>query len=159
MAMIYRRKYARSYDTVYYDSTFKDSLQYSKWILDKNGNVLSSNEIALEDLDSEYDCNNGLIQFLGIEKREKSILELGGTEEQQEQLDLGKRVKQLAGDDLTEEEIIQALSYAKAQKKAKNIFMKKLKILPSVIMVQMKKITLTLIENHENEKTVIIQLI
>ena len=37
--------------------------------------------------------------------------------------------------------------------------MKKLKILPSVIMVQMKKITLTLIENHENEKTVIIQLI
>ena len=119
MAMIYRRKYARSYDTVYYDSTFKDSLQYSKWILDKNGNVLSSNEIALEDLDSEYDRNNGLIQFLGIEKREKSILELGGTEEQQEQLDLGKRVKQLAGDDLTEEEIIQALSYAKAQKKAK----------------------------------------
>lgn len=74
-------------------------------------------------------------------------------------MDLGKRVKQLAGDDLTEEEIIQALSYAKAQKKAKNIFMKKLKILPSVIIVQMKKITLTLIENHENEKTVIIQLI
>ena len=37
--------------------------------------------------------------------------------------------------------------------------MKKLKILPSVIIVQMKKITLTLIENHENEKTVIIQLI
>lgn len=34
-------------------------------------------------------------------------------------MDLGKRVKQLAGDDLTEEEIIQALSYAKAQKKAK----------------------------------------
>lgn len=32
---------------------------------------------------------------------------------------MGKRVKQLAGDDLTEEEIIQALSYAKAQKKAK----------------------------------------
>lgn len=48
----------------------------------------------------------------------KDILELGGTEEQQEQLDLGKRVKQLAGDDLTEEEIIQALSYAKAQKKS-----------------------------------------
>lgn len=119
MTMIYRRKYARSYDTAYYDSTFKDSLQYSRWIFDKNGNVLSSVEIVLEDLDAEYDRNNGLIQFLGIEKREKSILELGGTEEQQEQLDLGKRVKQLAGDDLTEEEIIQVIANAKAQKKAR----------------------------------------
>lgn len=119
MTMIYRRKYDRTFDEAYYNSTFKDSLQYSEWIFDKDGNIYSPDKIALEDLDAEYDRNNGLIQFLGIEKREKSILELGGTEEQQEQLDLGKRVKQLAGDDLTEEEIIQALSYAKAQKKAR----------------------------------------
>lgn len=119
MTMIYRRKYARGCSTAYYDSTFKDTLQYSKWIFDNNGNICSSDKIALEDLDIEYDRNNGLIQFLGIEKREKSILELGGTEEQQEQLDLGKRIKQLAGDDLTEEEIIQALTNAKVQKKSR----------------------------------------
>lgn len=119
MTMIYRKKYAHFFDKAYYDSTFKDALQYSEWIFDKNGNIYSPDKIALEELDVEYDQNNGLIQFLRIEKREKSIIELGGTEEQQEQLDLGKRIKELAGDDLTEEEIIKILANAKAQKKGR----------------------------------------
>lgn len=119
LTLVYRRKYARSYERAYYTSTFKDALQHNDWLVDVNGNVASANEIALEDLDPEYDRNNGLIQFLGIEKREKSIIELGGTEEQQEQMDLGKRIKNIAGNDLTEEEIIQALADAKAKKKGR----------------------------------------
>lgn len=119
MTMVFRRKYARTYDSACYPSSFKDSLQYSEWIFDNSGNVKSPNQIALEDLDPAYNRNNGLIQFLNIEKREKSIVDLGGTDEQQEQLNLGKRIKQLAGDDLTEEEIFQALDKAKAQKKGR----------------------------------------
>lgn len=72
---------------------------------------------------------------------------------------MGKRVKQLAGDDLTEEEIIQALSYAKAQKKAKKHIYEETENPTISDNSSDEKITLTLIENHENEKTVIIQLI
>lgn len=113
----FRRKYARSYEYAYYISSFKDALIHERWLVDVNGRFVSAKNIAFEDLDPEYDRNNGLIQFLGIEKREKSIIELGGTEEQQEQMDLGRRLKNLAGDDLTEEEMIQVVAEAKAKKK------------------------------------------
>ncbi|MGI6223273.1 MAG: sacsin N-terminal ATP-binding-like domain-containing protein [Prevotella sp.] len=112
----YRRKYARTFEEAYFISTFKYALQHDQWLVDKNDNAVSAEEVALEDLNPGYDRNNGLIQFLGIEKKEKSIVELGGTQEQQNQMDLGKRIKSLAGDDLTEEEIIQAIAAAKAKK-------------------------------------------
>ncbi len=117
LTMIYRRKYARSTSSMIYPSTFKDSLQHEKWIFSKGGVLYSPDKIALEDLSPEYNLHNGLIQFLNIEKREKSIIELGGTKEQQEQLDLGKRVRQIVGDDFTDEEIYQALANLRAQKK------------------------------------------
>lgn len=121
LTLVYRRKYARTYNRAPYTSTFKDQLIYSGWIVNNENEVMSPSEIALEDLAPEYDRNNGLIQFFGIEKREKSIIELGGTEEQQEQMDFGKRVKSIAGDELTEDEIIQALAEAKARKKGKTL--------------------------------------
>ncbi len=117
----FRRPYARTFEHAYYISTFKDALRHNQWLVDANGNVVSAEDVALEDLAPEYDRDNGLIQFLGIEKREKSIIELGGTEEQQEQLDLGKRIKNIAGNELTEDEIIQALAEAKARKQGKMI--------------------------------------
>lgn len=121
LTLVYRRKYARTYNRAPYTSTFKDLLIHSEWIVDVNDEVMSPSQIALEDLAPEYDRNNGLIQFLCIEKREKSIIELGGTEEQQEQLDLGKRIRNIAGNELTEDEIIQALAEAKARKQGKMI--------------------------------------
>lgn len=96
LKLCYRRKYARTYEYIYYPSSFKDALMNNKWLMDKEGYVVSAKDIALEDLDPEYNRNNGLVQFLGIEKREKSIIELGGTKEQQEQMDLGKRLQNLA---------------------------------------------------------------
>lgn len=114
----YRRPYARTFEHAYYTSTFKDALKHNQWLVDTNDNLVSAEDIALEDLAPEYDRNNGLIQFLGIEKREKSIIELGGTEEQQEQLDLGKLVKDCA-ENLTNDEIMQVLAEASAKKKAK----------------------------------------
>lgn len=115
----YKRKYARSFEHACYTSSFKESLQCEKWLFDINGQLVSAKDIALEDLDSGYDRNNGLINFLEIEKREKSILELGGTEEQQFQMELGKRIRSMAGDDLSEDEIMQAIVDAKAKKKGR----------------------------------------
>ena len=69
----------------------------------------------MEDLAPEYDRNNGLIQFLGIEKREKSIVELGGTEEQQQDLDFAKQARRV-GKSLTDEEKLQAIAKAEAEK-------------------------------------------
>lgn len=112
----YRIPHAHSFLHAHYISTFKDNLQYYKWIFDKDGNICSPYEIALEDLAPEYDRNNGLLHFLGIEKREKSIVELGGTEEQQANMEIGKRIMSAAGKDLTPDEILQAICDAKAKK-------------------------------------------
>lgn len=118
MCVDYRKKYARYFSTKYIDSTFKDSLIRMPWIYDESGEVFSAPDIPLETLAAEYNRNNGLINFLGIEKKEKSILELGGTEEQQTQMDLGKRIKKLAGEDLSEQEILDAIAEARAKKNA-----------------------------------------
>lgn len=112
----FRRPYARTFEQAHYISTFKDALRHNQWLVDIDGYLVSAEEVALEDLAPEYDRNNGLIQFLGIEKREKSIIELGGTKEQQEQLNLGKLVKSYA-ENLTKNEIMQALAEASAKKK------------------------------------------
>ena len=118
LTIVYRKKYARSKSKAYYTSTFKDSLLHQNWLFDVNDNIVSAYGVSLEDLAPEYNKGNGLVQFLNIEKREKSILELGGTEEQQEQLNLGKRIKNIAGDKLTYDEILQAISEATAKKES-----------------------------------------
>lgn len=115
----YRRKYARTYNYAYFDSSFRCDLLNLEWLFNSDGEICSAQELFLEDLAPEYSRNNGLIEFLGIEKREKSIIELGGTEEQQKQLDFGKRIKSLIGNDLSEEEVIQAIIQAKAEKGTK----------------------------------------
>lgn len=119
LAFVYRRKYARTHNRSYHTSTFKDLLIHSKWIIDVYGKTVSPAETALEDLPNDYQRNNGLIQFLGIEKREKTIIELGGTQEQQDAVDFGRKMKNAAGD-LTEEEAAIVLAQAAAKKKAAN---------------------------------------
>ena len=114
----YRRKYARTYNSAYYDSSFKCDLSNLEWLFDNDGNICSAQSVYLENLAPEYSRSNGLIEFLGIEKREKTIIELGGTEEQQEQMDLGKRIKSIIGDDVTEDELIKLITKFKAEKKS-----------------------------------------
>ena len=43
-----------------------------------------------------YSRHQQILSFLGIEKKEKSILELGGTEKQEEQRNLGEQLEHLA---------------------------------------------------------------
>lgn len=112
----YRRKYARTYNSAYYDSSFKCDLRNKAWLYNSDDELCSAEDLFVEDLAPEYNRSNGLLEFLGIEKREKSIVELGGTEEQQKQMDLGKRIKSLTGNIFTDDEIIQIVSKATAEK-------------------------------------------
>ena len=110
-----REKYARHETTKTYPSTFLYLLQHKSWLFDTNDKVVSAKKVVIEDLDSRYNRNNGLIQFLGIEKREKSIIELGGTAEQQEQMELGKKLQRYL-EKLTPEEMFQKMEEAIREK-------------------------------------------
>ena len=116
LCLSFRRKYARTYEKAYYDSSFKCDLINEAWIYTNNGDLLSPKEMFLEDLAPEYNRNNGLITFLGIQKRERPvIIEMGGTEEQQSSYDFGKSIKEEFGADLSEDEIRMALLKARAE--------------------------------------------
>ena len=120
LCLSYRRKYARTYEKAYYDSSFKCDLINAAWIYTNNGILLSPKDMFLEDLAPEYNRNNGLITFLGIQKRERPvIIEMGGTEEQQSSYDFGKSIKEEFGEDLSEDEIRMALLKARAEKKSR----------------------------------------
>lgn len=78
-----------------YNSSLKYDLLYSAWIYDNNDNLVSPKEIVLEDLSREYSNNQGLIEFLEIQKRVRSILELGATEKEQQDLETGTEFRKL----------------------------------------------------------------
>lgn len=88
---VYRKWRGRYHYTQKHESSFKHQLINYKWIYTCDGELVSPSSIYLEDLAPEYNRNNGLIAFLGITLRpkEKSIKELGGTEKQQLQQEMG----------------------------------------------------------------------
>ena len=86
------------------------------WVYDKRGNRVSTKDIFIEDLSSEYILNQNVINFLGLKRQEKSITELGGTEEQQESMELGRMITRIAGN-MSNEEICQLFSNAVLEKK------------------------------------------
>lgn len=121
LQFIYRRKHARhasTPDCVVDTSTFKYLLLRLKWLYDKEGRLVCAENIFLEDLAPEYILNDKIVRFIGIEKKEKSIIELGGTDEQQNYYDLGKLIDNIKGD-LTEYEILQLVKDASTKKKSK----------------------------------------
>ena len=110
---------AKKYKTHQLDTTLRKSLcKDSAWIYDKYGVCHKACNIALEDLAPEYNRNTGLIELLGIKKREKSIIEMGGTFEQQCQMDLGKIVQKYG---VTQERLEEILSKEKAKESTKNV--------------------------------------
>lgn len=115
----YWRRYARHYDNLKTTSTFKFDLLRLKWLYNNDGELVNSYSLYLEDLPHEYNRDNGLIEFLRISRREPSIKDLGGSDEQQKDYDFGKRIREEFGDDLTEEEIIEKLIELKAEKNRK----------------------------------------
>lgn len=116
MTVKYRIKYARDDSFAKFDSELIYCLQNSRWIYDKEGGVHTPQDIVQENLADEYNLYNGIIQLLSIEKKQRDLTKLGATEEEQQNFDLGSRIKQEMGEDVSEDEVIQAIRVVRSQK-------------------------------------------
>lgn len=122
----YRKSYARRnhpWEHVRISSTLFYQLKEFKWIYDADGNCLSASEIYLDNLDKGYHHDNHIDEFLEIKSlpKVKSVLELGGTQEQQDYYDFGREAENASGGVLTKEEQLQAIKDA-ADKKTREEF-------------------------------------
>lgn len=110
-----QRKFWKQYVQV--NSSLYFDLRNLCWIYNKSGQKVSANDLFIEDLSTEYIFNQDIFNFLGIRRREKSITELGGTEEQQKSMELGRMITDIIGGNLSQEEVIQALTNAVERKR------------------------------------------
>lgn len=95
------------YKTIHFKSSFICLLLDKKWLFDENDNLCSVDEMSQEDVIlSGYARNEKLFELFGIRKRGKTIKELGGTEEQQRQQELGEEIERMG---LTLEQIKEML--------------------------------------------------
>ena len=100
-------------------TSFLNELSTLEWIYDNEGNIHSASEIHTEDLATEYDLSNGLIELLKIVKASPDLQEkYGATNDEQRKYELGDKVEQEIDDDFSEEEALKAVRDAKAKKKA-----------------------------------------
>lgn len=77
------------------ESTWLYKLKNKPWIV-INGKCFSSSEVHLEDmLSAGYANHVELFELLGIVKKNKSIIELGGSQEQQDDCELGQKLRQM----------------------------------------------------------------
>lgn len=89
------RYFYRTYKTYEPDSTWFYKLKKKPWIC-INGRIFSAEETFVEDmLSAGYANNVALFQLLGIVKKNKSIIELGGSIEQQEAYELGQQLQRM----------------------------------------------------------------
>lgn len=103
-AEILYRKYHKKYSNLYKcnSSFFCDLLQY-EWIYNKHGALCKAKELHIEDLAPGYNIYNGVCELLGVEKSTPDMQEkYGVTDEEQEQFELGQKVKALG---LTQEDL------------------------------------------------------
>lgn len=116
---IFTRQKWKQYSNINYcESSFLLDLLNNKWIYGKEGLLHSPSEIHIEDLPSEYNQLNGVIEFLGIVKAVENIHDkYGATEEEQNVFDFGAKAM-AAGKGLTEEEKLAVLEEASKKKAA-----------------------------------------
>lgn len=83
-------------------STLILSLRNLKWIYGKNWGLYSPSSIQMEMMDEAYNRYRKLINALDIRSESNEILKLGGTKEQQDLFEFGKKCKRL---NITEERL------------------------------------------------------
>lgn len=122
-ATIYTRlKYKQYLNANYTDSSFYYQLKSFSWIFDKNGKAKSAPEIFVEELAPEYSSFNGIIEFLGIEKKTQNLQEkYGATDEEQQTFEMGAKIAQEIDDDFSQEDLFEAIRAAKAKKKLEKL--------------------------------------
>ena len=108
-----------TYDHYRCEYSFIRLLRAYPWIYNVNGDICLAKDLYVEDLDPQYSLHSIIPNILGIEKRQRDLTKLGATDEEQENFDLGSRIKQEMGDDLSEEEVLQAIRQCRAHKQRK----------------------------------------
>jgi hypothetical protein len=87
-----------SYHSKTISTTLMNELLQKKWIVLSDGKAYAVSEISLEDLEeAEYKIDYKLIKLFCIEKKTKSLKELGASESQIHQNELGKVALALGG--------------------------------------------------------------
>lgn len=118
MIVKFKPKYSRGeYKLATFESSIIRDFKERPWIYDKDGKLCTVTEVIQEDLAPEYNQYNGLIQLLGIEKRQRDLTKYGATAQEQEQFELGAKVTNEIDEDFSEEEALAAIKEAKAKKK------------------------------------------
>ena len=98
-------------------TTFFHQLVNTEWVYLKDGNAHKPTDISIEDLeDAEYKIDYGLIKLFGIERKTKSLEELGATDSQIRQNEMGKLAAEYG---LTTPEQLKEAVQALAEKRQK----------------------------------------
>ena len=101
--------------TEYFQSTEEIRLLTAKWILNKDGELVSANEVTIQTLSVEYDVSSDdaeeLINFLGIKDDVQTLAHL--SEDEVRKIKLANQIEQSG---LNEDEILAAIAYAKRKK-------------------------------------------
>lgn len=99
------------------ESTWLYKLKNTYWIV-INGERFLASQVNMEDmLSAGYANDSELFQLLGITKKNKSIIELGGSKEQQEDCEMGQKLRQMGA---TPEELEEFRKY-KEEKRQKEL--------------------------------------
>ena len=109
-----------TYDHYYMEAKFYRDLKQYAWIYNNNGDKCFVQDVYIEDLAPEYNLSSKIIEFLGICKRTYSLKEKykGVSDEEQEIFNIGSKIAQAAGDEVSDEEILQMIEERKRQKRA-----------------------------------------
>ena len=100
------------YYNVKFESQLIDDLKHLEWLFNASGEQCSAEDITQEEMISVgYENNEMLFDLLGIKTQTKSITELGGTEEQQRQQELGDLVERYG---VSKEKLVELLEQYKA---------------------------------------------
>ncbi len=92
----YKANKQRNWREIEAPSTLAYEFKNLKWIYTCEGYIVSAKEVTLENLHPSYKRWPKILAFLEIEEKEKSIIELGGTEKQEKQMQIGKKLEELA---------------------------------------------------------------
>lgn len=108
------------YDYYQCEAKLIRDLKRYKWVYNGNGEKCFVQDVYIEDLAPEYDHSSKIIEFLGICKRTYSLKEKyeGVTDEEQEIFNRGSKFAQAAGDEVSDEEILQMIEERKRLKRA-----------------------------------------
>lgn len=113
---------SKEIETYCVEVKFIRDMKLYPWIYDKNDKLRFLDKLHIEELASEYNLNNGVAEILGIEKATQNLTEkYGVSDDVQQKYEFGAQLSDICGDDISQEEALQALKELREKKQAERI--------------------------------------